>query len=324
MKKIITLLTVVLLVFSFASVSASASGYYLGDATFEDIATYINHYPIDSYNFNGMSLVRAEDLEFFGFDVSWNEYSNSLTIARNPWKNKVDWTTAHPTVLPSYNSIGIPSLEITTTDVSVYCGGYRINAYGGLDGYTLINIENLTLIDNISAAGHPEVRALKIWVEDGLDMSYEPIPIRRFDATQPFYLSCDYCEGPIDYYYDGYSDDAGAVITMGPISRNDGFCINCDGGLYVTDVIDANGNSRRPYWASKVWGAEEVFDDPTINFYAWGFTDVPLTKAVFFTGDDLEPSTSRWDPSGWVEFEYNCYCTGDTYTGSLYFDVLPQ
>jgi len=132
-----------------------------------EIVTYINHVPIESFNFQGETLVKAEDLTHFGFDVKWNGYTKSLTITRNKDKD-IDLYNVPAVYLSSKEKIGQPHFMVTTTDVKVFTGNAQYSSYGGVEGYTLINVMDLTCIDNVSASWHPEVNALKIWVEDGL------------------------------------------------------------------------------------------------------------------------------------------------------------
>lgn len=169
MKKIVMLLLVMVLVIASFGVVASAAP--LGDAVYSDIVVYINHFPISSYTFENRTLIVAEDLRNFGFDVQWDAENFCLRINRDLNKNTISEKLVF---VPPANRVGTKSITITDTAVKVFTGNYQYSSFGGIDGATLIDINDLYCIDNVSIHWVPEVRAVKIWIEDGLEMRVVP------------------------------------------------------------------------------------------------------------------------------------------------------
>lgn len=319
MKKILLLLTTILMLCT-AHITTHAYGYEVGHAVYTDTVAYINHYPIPSYCFNGITLVAAEDLKSYGFNVVWNEYKNSLTISRNKYSNEI---IPKITFLPPEHKLGQKSLTITTTDVQVFTQNYQYAAFGGLEGYTLINIEELTCIDGVSAMWYPETKSVKIWVNDGLEMRYNMWPMKRFDWNTEYYTTCNLYNGDVKYYYDCDSYRDSFYMCYGQLNQTDGMYCNCSyGTLEITDVIDADGNSRKkPYssYVAKAW----YDDDFDILPYFYDLTDLEFSKYLSFDADDLLPHTAS-EYGGLVKFKYSCTCGLDDVVGVIRVDCLPH
>lgn len=305
MKKIIICLVFMLLISG--AVVAQASEI-VGHTVYTDVVTYINHYPIPSYSFNGLTLVAAEDLQNYGFDVHWNEYKWCLTIER------ADTNTINPflTFRPTADKIGKKEMNITTTDVSVYTGYNRYTAFGGLPGKTLINIWDLRCIDGVSVTWVPEVNAVKVWVEDGLEMAETPALVRPL--------------GEINYYNSCYGINT--VLWAGVISARDycvlnvatvksgtSTCVYSYGNLEITDVINADGYSIKKTTFLEKSGY------PSIKPYALGWTDYYLSSYIVIKKDDLYLNTAS-EPGGLIKFKYSC--CDSYYEGTMRVDFLPQ
>ena len=69
---------ILLFVFCCCIICISDTAYaakIIGQATYTDIVTYVNDLPIPTYDINGQTVIVAEDLEHYGFDVQYqNEY----------------------------------------------------------------------------------------------------------------------------------------------------------------------------------------------------------------------------------------------------------
>lgn len=160
MKKIIAIfLTMIMLISSLTIVAQAKTGDVIGSALNTDIVVYINNYAIPSYAVNGQSVVVAEDLRNFGFDVIWNPNNRSLSISRN----------ANTSVVPMFVDKSATSgsffSSILETDISVWAGGKRLTSYA-LNGYTMIPAEELTMFGSVNWV--PNERALKVQI-NGLD-----------------------------------------------------------------------------------------------------------------------------------------------------------
>ena len=52
-----------------------------GRLLYTDISAYINHYPIPAYaSDTGYIVVKVRDLEYYGFDVSWDEETRTANL----------------------------------------------------------------------------------------------------------------------------------------------------------------------------------------------------------------------------------------------------
>ena len=172
MKKIFVLvLTLVMLVSGMSVVSEARVGDVIGSALHTDIVVYINNYSIPSYAVNGQSVVVAEDLRNFGFDVVWNEYARSLSISRNSDYN------VYPMHVDKSHGVGEWYTSILATDISVWAGGRRLTSYA-MNGYTMIPAEELTMFGSVTWV--PEERALKIWVDNLDSLSSNQVVSHRY------------------------------------------------------------------------------------------------------------------------------------------------
>ncbi len=162
MKKIISyLLTIVIVLGLLASTAeAAAVGDVIGAVYNTDIVAYINHYAVPSYAANGTSVIVAEDLANFGFDVVWDQNSRTLYISRNSDIQPSEMAFAKTA------AAGTKFADIFATDIKVFADGIQIPSYA-INGYTMIPVESLTMFGECDWV--PEERALKLWV-DGLQI----------------------------------------------------------------------------------------------------------------------------------------------------------
>lgn len=170
MKKIISVLTAGVMC---AATAIPTLAYYIGESIgtvyYTDIVAYINNYAIPSYAASGTSVVVAEDLREFGFDVEWNEEMRTLNITRN--------SDTVPKGM-EFEKNGVPSMPFTNilyTDIAVYANGERVPSYA-INGYTMIPLESLTMFGDY--VWNNDDRTLKLTV-DGLEMRSKPQEIER-------------------------------------------------------------------------------------------------------------------------------------------------
>jgi len=304
-----TLFTVLLL---FCAFQVSASAYNVGYSQYSNVVTYINHYPIPSWNYNGQTLICVEDLQKYGFDVKWNEYKQTINITRN------DSTNISPvlTFRPPQSLIGTNQIMLKSTDVSVWYWNYRITAYGGLDGYTLINVADLACMNNVSVEWVPSVNAVKVWVTDGLEMCSAPWKVNEFDGSMTVYTTCNPPNG-----YRWHAQYYGGVLTLAIIDDEEGlYCVCPYGKLDITDVIDANGNSRKKPDSD---GIKEVEADFSNLPYFYNFTDMPVSASIILNSDDLIPATAS-EKGGIIKFHYGCFIDSTNIYGEIRVDCLPD
>ncbi|MBE7053701.1 MAG: hypothetical protein E7391_05430 [Ruminococcaceae bacterium] len=168
MKKILCLLLTVCMSFGMITISYAKTGDVLGYAKYTDISAYINHYPITSYNLNGNTVVIAEDLANYGFNVRWNQSNRTLTINRSYTKN----ISGVGKVYKYESKLGQNSMPYLETDIKTYVNGNLVASYN-VDGKTVINIEDLKVFGEVVWV--PEIRAIKMWISDLHQTTYRKL-----------------------------------------------------------------------------------------------------------------------------------------------------
>lgn len=152
MKKFsITMLLIVSL--SFNAISAFGNGIS-GYTTKSDIVTYINNYPIRSFNINGYTAIVAEDLKFYGFDVTFDYITRVLSINNepilqiHPIADTGKTANGEEIVRYQYN-LGTKLYDIYSTDIKTYMNGELIQSFN-INGLTAIYANELSRYGDIS------------------------------------------------------------------------------------------------------------------------------------------------------------------------------
>lgn len=169
MKKLIALCIALMLACSAVVVSAAPydsiqkSGVYVGESTYTDIVTYINHFVIPSWVVNGYPMVAVEDLNKYGFDVVWNKDNRTLRIFRN--LNKV-YPNPIPVYIPATNLLGVKQFDVYTSDIKVYANEYeyQMQGFSGIQGYTFIYVGDLAAL-GATMYYVSENKAVNIWID---------------------------------------------------------------------------------------------------------------------------------------------------------------
>jgi hypothetical protein len=272
MKKKILLPILILLGLLACAPFASASGDYVAPAKFTDVVTYINNYPIPSYNLNGYTFVKAEDLRNYGFDITWTEADNSIRIMRND-SNVIDFIL---TCKSRPSQVGKTQFNFVTTDTKAYVGNYnyQIEALGGIPGYTLINVDNLKPFAEIQWIG--ESQQLHIWIRDGLQMSGEPlyVPYDYSDIPSTEY-NCKDSQHYFSAYFNSVNELSFAFATADIVNNEVASYSKCRGMFYVKLIDKATGNEV--YSEGKPF---DVWDYTTIPYYISDYMDIPYSVEV--------------------------------------------
>ncbi len=191
-KKLSSIIAFILIVFTIIPTThATKIGSVVGTVYHTDIVAYINNYAIPSYVANGTSVVVAEDLRNYGFDVMWDANARTLSINRNK--------TTQPTEM-SFSKTGSPSTKFTNilyTDIKVYANGTRIPSYTIDGGYTMVPLESLTMFGTYNWVSYQ--RALKLWV-DGLHIrnTMQEIAPYRLSIVDATLKLRDWLKGKLD------------------------------------------------------------------------------------------------------------------------------
>lgn len=168
MKKILSGILAMVMICVSSTVAFAKVGDVIGYAKYTDIVAYINHYPIMSYNVNDYTVVVAEDLRNYGFDVAWNQDTRSLNITRS----SATTITPYGEVYTYASKLGQNSMPYLETDIKTYVNGKEVPSYN-IGGNTVINIEDLRPFGEVVWV--PEIRAIKMWIEDLPQTEYKKL-----------------------------------------------------------------------------------------------------------------------------------------------------
>ena len=135
MKKLFLTIAFIL-IFSF---SANAkSGDIAGKYYSTDIVTTLNGVEIDAINIGGQTLISAEDMNFYGFNVNWDAKRRELRILSMDHADRGTPPQVKKSSLPSGSIIG----NYYETDIVTYLDNKPITAYN-IGGRTYIHAEEM-------------------------------------------------------------------------------------------------------------------------------------------------------------------------------------
>lgn len=163
MKKVFCSLLSAMMLLSAAIPGFAANiGDVAGEVVYTDIATYINHYPIPSYSYNGNMLVVAEDLRNYAFNVDWNNDARTLNITPNYDSGGI---AGCGTVYSNRDKHGQTFAYALYSDIKVYINGRDIPSYN-INGYTLVPVEDLANVsEGTEYTWDPSTRSAKLWID---------------------------------------------------------------------------------------------------------------------------------------------------------------
>lgn len=133
-------LATIMLITSMTSAFADRIGDVIGSSLTTDIVAQINGYDIASYNYQGYTYVIAEDLVNYGFNVSYDNNSRTLSITRNYGVSQIYSTYKKPAV--SSKDVGKKAFNLLYTDIKTYIDGQYANSYN-INGQTIIAFDDL-------------------------------------------------------------------------------------------------------------------------------------------------------------------------------------
>lgn len=177
------------------AVSAEFSNYQM---SYSDITAYINHHPVPSFACDGKSVIKAEDLEHFGFDVVFDSASMTLDITRNS-EVFIDGMRFTKIGYPN----GFPKGTGTASGVKVRVNGYDVDSFA-YDGCSMIAFEDLGMLGDVYWV--PEFRALKLWADGIHIIDYAPLVLEKppIDPDIPM-IALTFDDGP-SYFTDDILD----------------------------------------------------------------------------------------------------------------------
>ncbi len=131
---------ILLFVFCCCIICISDTAYaakIIGQATYTDIVAYVNHFPISTYDINGQTAIVAEDLQYYGFDIQYQNEYRLLDI-----KYSSGWGSANHIPKQDIKPSGSFAANIYQTDITTRFEGKEIASYN-IGGKTLIPMEAL-------------------------------------------------------------------------------------------------------------------------------------------------------------------------------------
>lgn len=173
MKKIINCLLVVVIALSFVTVPVNAYqvGDRVGKVTYTDISAYINHYPIVSYTYDGGTVVYADDLVNYGFNVVYNDAARSLNIT----PDKSQTTLRRWRVFKNADFVMQRWDYAVYSDINVYLNGVWIPSCATQFG-VLVKLEDLASeAIGTSFTWDGSTRSAKLWLDWANIIEYAPL-----------------------------------------------------------------------------------------------------------------------------------------------------
>lgn len=124
---------------------AQAVGEVVGHIYHTDIGAKIDGHPIRSYNIGGTTVVVAEDLRQYGFDVIWSAGERTLTVERAPGKAADGDYQASGQGKPAGTLAG----NILATDIRTYVQGELVESFN-IGGETAIRMSDLAVCGDLT------------------------------------------------------------------------------------------------------------------------------------------------------------------------------
>jgi hypothetical protein len=154
-----------------ASAGVFTPGDVLGDVLYSDITAYINGHVVPTSITDGTTMVVAEDLRNYGFDVVWDGEARALRISPN---SALPFSPMQ--VERSDMPVGAFKMHFVYTDIKTYLSGEIVESIA-VDGQTLIDFELLSRYGSLGWNG--DTRELHLTVE-----SNNEEPVNEQSGTQ--------------------------------------------------------------------------------------------------------------------------------------------
>lgn len=168
MKKLIGLIVMLLVTFGMGVFAEGAEYGVVGNIYSTDILTFVNQKPIDGYNIGGRTVVIAEELDGYGFNVEYNDEIRTLKIY-----SQFDRGINNPEPI-ARGEVGQILGNVYKTDIKTYYNGILIEGYN-IGGRTAVCLEDLG--DTVNSAnvafGYSDYLGRSIWDADNRTISFE-------------------------------------------------------------------------------------------------------------------------------------------------------
>lgn len=285
-------------------------GTVIGKVISTDIKAYINGYQIPSMNIDGSTVIIAEDLRGYGFDVIWDPAKRDLRITENLSKEfkPIAIENSHDT------ETGKILGDVLYTDIKTYIHGREIQSYN-IGGYTTLLLRDLEEWGKIIwDEDKRKTRFLsdrldsRIEGGDGSNFSFMFIKLSETRIMLENKGNLFYLNGVEAGFYNGP-----AMLSLKAISEELGYsCLFKDGHYTVKkggysftiekdDKIVKRSFDGRPFGE----GESELWHEPVIKRGDIFVADVDLTR-LFGLDKTWDPETNNISLS-YPEFEVRDY-----------------
>ena len=176
MKRTLSLLLSIVMLLPTTVICSAKAGDVAGTYYSTDINTILNGHEIDSINIGGQTLISAEDMHFYGFNVNWYQEYRELHIS-NAFRAI---NGEPPTIKKSNYPSGMPLGNYYETDIITYLDGKPITAYN-IGGRTYIHAEQMRDWGHIVTWNEVD-RILDILSADRAGYEYT-IPLSQGEST---------------------------------------------------------------------------------------------------------------------------------------------
>lgn len=229
MKKKLSLVAALTLTASmFSAVAASAA---TPNAYYNNVRTFINNNPIQSYTINNHTVVSTSDIKDYGFRVVWDENARAVYISKDAAKDA--WhPERHAGAVVNYQAYaGDVAFKTVPSDIKVYVNAQRVDSYN-TNNLTYINLADLVKAScshsTISKQWFADEAQSFLWISSEPMANKTAIPFAWLKATKAYEIAVKTLDNSIYRKADKVFKKTARVIGL-PYIYTD------------TDLADANG-----------------------------------------------------------------------------------
>jgi hypothetical protein len=144
------------------AVLTDSMGEYLGDVMYSDARAYINGYPLPAYITDGRTMVAVEDLNNYGFDVSWDGGRNWGFHVFQDHSKAINPIVAEQ----SAESLESESCPYFHSFAGIFLSGEQAESFA-IDGKALVDFKRLAKYGEIVRDGADRSLRLTLKVPEG-------------------------------------------------------------------------------------------------------------------------------------------------------------
>ena len=239
MKKLLcSIMILVMLISAYVMPSNAKTGDVIGEVVYTDISAYINHYPISAYAYDGGMVVVAEDLNNYGFNVTYDDASRSLSIMPDYDKSIIGMSPVYKNALKA----GSHFADALSSDINVYFNGTWVNSCA-INGYMMVKLEDLTSdYAGTSFTWDNGTRSAKLWINWSGIADYMPLVENPANVTSgnSSVIAGYYSEEP---WCPDFGAMTGATLLASRVTSTDSLL----GHAYVYSILTARNGGMTEY-----------------------------------------------------------------------------